>query len=118
MHIIKKVVVVMERILKTINNVYQQYKLRFTSSCQVLHGLPFSAPIISAKGTAVDHILSGCTSLSLFQNLLYHYVVGHQVVEPCTWNIYTHTIHGYFSIPLSIHYNIMMCINVYRSALY
>ena len=46
-----------------------------------------------------------------FQNLLSHFVLGHQVVKPCTYKqyiLYIYTILGYFLISQSNHYNIMM----------
>ena len=43
---------------------------------------------MSAKRTAVDLNCSMLCFSTPFQNLSFHYVVGHQAVEPYTWNIY------------------------------
>ena len=61
--------------------------ITLTSSCQLLHGLPFfpfSTRTITAKKKALPDDLTlsvGAFFLSPFQNLSPHYVVGHQMLN-------------------------------------
>ena len=60
-----------------------------TSSCQLLFGIPLITLIISKKRHCqLTSLLVWCGSLATLQNLSSHYVVGHQIVEPCTCKEY------------------------------
>ena len=91
MHIINRGELCANDVEHSENNIIKSTNHHQTCSCQSLHGVSFRTPIL--YGTASLATSGWCGSLSPFQNLSSHYVVGLQVLNLEPFLIIIHPLH-------------------------